>query len=99
MNNRSKIDKNKNKLSVKDNNEEQKDEDIYANKDKKYSPFDPMNPNYSYDMEDDENYEEEEQEEGFSTDAYYVPFRIKGAKTKRRPDDPFMAMFKMYASK
>ena len=23
-------------------------------KDKKYSPFDPMNPNYSHDMEDDE---------------------------------------------
>jgi len=60
-----------------------------------------MNPNYSYDMEDNENYEEDDddQEEGFSTDAYYVPFRIKGAKTKRRPDDPFMAMFKMYASK
>ena len=53
-NNRSKIDKNKNKLSVNNNNEEQKDEDIDANKDKKYSPFDPMNPNYSYDMEDDE---------------------------------------------
>ena len=42
--------------------------------------------------------EESEPDEGFSTDQYYVPFRIKGGKTKRKPDAPFMAMFQMYAS-
>ena len=31
-------------------------------------------------------------------DQYYVPFRVNKARTKRKPDAPFMAMFSMYAS-
>merc|ERR1712228_467813 len=42
---------------------------------------------------------ESDAEEGFSTDQYYVPFRVNNARTKRKPDAPFMAMFAMYANK
>ena len=42
---------------------------------------------------------EVEVDEGFSIDEYYVPFRVKATKTKRRPDAPFMQMFRMYANK
>jgi len=64
-----------------------------------YSTFDPMNPSYIYnDAESDEDYESEP-DEGFSVDQYYVPFRVNKARTKRKPDAPFMAMFSMYASK
>ena len=53
LKNRSKRPNDKNN-TIENNNEEQKDQDMDANKDKKYSPFDPMNPNYSYDVEDEE---------------------------------------------
>merc|ERR1712129_598244 len=69
---------------------------------KKYSLMDPNNPNYTNDMkyeDEDTMYESLDEEEGFSTDAYYVPFRVNNAKTKRKPDAPFMAMFAMYADK
>merc|ERR1712048_289184 len=68
--------------------------------------MDPNNPNYKNELRqrEDENDEDDtlyefEDEEGFSTDAYYVPFRVNNAKTKRKPDAPFMAMFSMYANK
>merc|ERR1719295_1539786 len=67
-----------------------------------YSPFDPANPNYSYRhgaMDDDEEESSSSAEEGFSTDRFYVPFRVNKARTKRKPDAPFMAMFMMYAQK
>merc|ERR1712241_1365844 len=63
-----------------------------------FSPFDPMNPSYTtHDADDEEDYDSEP-EEGFSVDQYYVPFRVNKARTKRKPDAPFMAMFSMYAS-
>eukprot|EP01084_Bolivina_argentea_P188199 324032_1 len=68
----------------------------------KYSLLDPTNPNYSYDMVNNDDYDEDdesENEEAFSADPFYVPFKVNNAKTKRKPDAPFMAMFKMYANK
>jgi len=53
---------------------------------------------YTYHDADDEEDYESEPEEGFSVDQYYVPFRVNNARTKRKPDAPFMAMFSMYAS-
>jgi len=77
--------------------EEQKDSE-HDNARTTFSPFDPMNPNYALSAAEDDTDYDSEPEEGFSIDQYYVPFRVKKGKTRRKPDAPFMAMFSMYAS-
>jgi len=91
-----------NKQTNKDNTEDDLENMNNKQKDIKYSLLDPNNPNYTHDMKRDEDNDllyESDADEGFSTDQYYVPFRVNNAKTKRKPDAPFMAMFAMYANK